>query len=635
MTKHSPPHDGRWRALIWLAFGDAVLLFSGILLVLSPLLLIFFLSSPLLLAIFALPSLSWFFYGLMVLRARAVPPPSPVSGEILLDPEKFPALVRDLERLRLACDAPGFTEVYVNAELNASIYQKGARSGSRKHILVLGLPLLALLTKAQAEAVLVHEYAHISRLHGHFARWAYMARQRWARLGELHERNHRLITAPLRLFLSWYVPRMMRETLEFSRRCEKVADAQAVEICGSELALKAELALALRQRAMTDGFWPGIFECAGEADIGSARPFTALLAEPATSHPRDGAQAAVWLHESLCEKPDPGSTHPSLFERVETTGFDPSGPLPDRLPWRLDQASAAANWLRKEAPALATQLDESWRENAMQDWRNAKRWQVNRHDEFKTLLHRRRQQLFDEQDWLQLALLAKKFDQTGVLRAEAITEGLQHFPEDQALLQLKADDLEQAGDSHEAIALWHSIGQPSSSSFQVRAHRRLCELYLRQGDKAAAEDHRHIADRLWASEEVRQPAAAGLFPHGMEASELALLQSKLQPLHQHARAIWLCRDTPPSSQKPTRWFLYVEAYDGWFMRLVGRLTGERDYNASACERLIERLSPRLHIDHEVKFIGPSEQIPVHCTPDSLIARAGLAVTPITTSLERR
>ncbi|NLS16439.1 M48 family metalloprotease [Rhizobium sp. P40RR-XXII] len=628
-----PPQEGRWRALIWLAFGDALLLFSGVLLVLSPLLLVFSLSSPLLLALLALPSLSWFFYGLMVLRARAVPLPPPVSNGILLDPGKVPALAADIERLRLACEAPAFTAIYVNDDLNASIYQTAARSGPSKHILVLGLPLLALLTRDQAAVVIAHEYAHISRQHGHFARWAYMARQRWAALADLHERNHRLITAPLRLFLSWYVPRMMRETLEFSRRCEMFADAQAVQVCGADLALEAEFALALRQKAMSDRFWPGLFARAGVDEPAQVQPFTQLLAEPAESRPHDGAQAAAWLHEALCQGPDPRSTHPAFFERVASTGFDPTDPLPGHLPWRLEKTAAATDWLGNEASGIAAQLDANWCENVAQAWRDAESWHARQHEEFAKLLHRRKQQTFDEGDWLLLAQLAEKFDPAGPLRREAIAQGLRHSPDDPTLLQFEAEDLEQNGDFGAAIALWHRIGQNSSTSV-YDVHRRLCELCLRTGDRVTAEHHRHVADKLWTGQDAGQFVLNEHFPHGMDASEVALLQGVLQPLFAHARSVWLCRDKPADRPDAPGWFLYVEAYDDWFMRMVGRLTGEEDVNASACKRLLERLLPRLHIYADVVFIGPSENISACCSPDSLIAHAGRAVSPPLTNLEK-
>jgi hypothetical protein len=128
--------------------------------------------------------------------------------------------------------------------------------------------------------------------------------------------------------------------------------------------------------------------------------------------------------------------------------------------------------------------------------------------------------------------------------------------------------------SSEAIAIWHRFEQ-SRPPFEYQAHRHLCELYLRAKDKAAAEHHRQLADKLWVSEDVEPPLFNGLLPHAMDADELALLQSKLQPLFQHTRAIWLCRDTPPSTANPPRWFLYVQAYDSWFMRLVGKLTVRR------------------------------------------------------------
>jgi len=619
-----PPREGRWRALIWLAFGDVFLLACGSSLVLSPLVLALMLPSWLWLTLLALPSLSWFLYGVMVLRACTAVP-LPTSNGILLEPGRVPVLMDELERLRLACAAPAFTAVYVNADLNASIYQTGSRGGRSKHVLVLGLPLLALLTKEQAAAVLAHEYAHISRSHGHLARWAHRARQRWAALGELHERNRRLITAPIRLFLSWYVPRTMEETLEFSRRCEAVADAQAIEVCGRDAVFEAEAALALRQRAMSRQFWPDTFARAGRDDLNRIQPFSRLLMEPVASRPRDGAQAAVWLHEGLCQKPDPYSTHPAFYERIEATGFDPKAPLPDRLPWCLEGTSAAADWLGAEASRIAGQLDADWRENAAQGWLDASAGHAYQRRQFARLLQRREQQVFDEQDWLQLAQLAAEFDQTGTLRAEAIAQGLRDSPAEPALLQLKAEDLEQSGDIDGSIALWHRIA-PGRSSSEYQAHRRLCELYLRAGDKTAAERHRQIADELWASEDAEPSDIASPSPHGMDASELALLQGKLQPLFQHARAVWLCRGKSAETASSPRWLLYVQAHDGWFMRLVGKMTGEEDINASACKRLLERLQARLHIDVEVRFIGPNQPPPAGCTQGSLIAQAGLAIS---------
>ncbi|MFC4761816.1 M48 family metalloprotease [Dyella koreensis] len=607
--------------MLWLASGDAFLVVCGVALILSPLLLAWLVSSPILLALLALPSLSWVMYGLMVLRAYATVPPAPVSHGMALELGTVPALAGEIERLRLACDAPAFTAIYVNTELNASIYQAGSRAGPSKHVLVLGLPLLALLTGKQAAAVIAHEYAHISRRHGHFARWAYVARQRWGALAALHERNHRLITAPLRLFLSWYVPRMMRETLEFSRRCEVVADAQAMAVVGADIACETETALVLRQKAMSEQFWPGIFAQAGQDDIARAQPFTQLLTEPVGSRPRDGVQAAVWLHESLCQKPDMHDTHPVFSERLAATGRDPTGPLPDRLPWHLEGPSAASDWLQGEATGIAAQLDADWREHAASGWQDAAEQQARQHGQFLKLLQRREQQVFDQRDWRQLAQLARKFDPAGPLRAEAIAHGLQQAPDDPALLELRADDLERDGDIRGAISAWHCISaNPSSPEYRVHLH--LCELYLRAGDTLAAERHRQIADLAWAGGDGSRPADDVLFPHDMQASELALLQEKLQPLFQHARAIWLCRDTQPDTADPPRWFLYVQAHDGWFMRLVGRLTGEEDVSASACKRLLERLQARLHLYVEVCFIGPSRPIPAHCTHESLIAQAG-------------
>lgn len=607
--------DGKWRACVWLAIGDALLLVAGLVLVLSPLLLAVFIHSPLVLVLLALPCVSWVVYGFMILRAFVTVPPGPIDDGFLMDPSEAPELFGELERLRRACDAPAFDAVYIDGQMNAAIYQTGSRGGRVKHVLVLGLPLLSLLSAEQCGAIVVHEYAHISRNHGHLARWVYMARQRWHALEAMHERNHRFVTAPLRLFLSWYVPRMLRETRAFSRRCEKVADALAATICGAEMACQADVALALRGKALSDKFWPAIFARAGDEDIAVVQPYTHLLTRPAAARPRDSAEASTWVHEFLCRKTAPDDTHPSFAERVAETRVDPlNNPL--GLPWSDPEKSAATRWLGEAALLAAAGLDRLWAERARQDWFEATERNLRQASEYRTLLQRRQSQVLDAQDWYRLAALARSAGQNEPIRLESLQHGLEMAPTDRCLLAMRAGDLADAGDHAGAIATW-IILLHGSDLWRYRVHRRLSELYLRSGEGTRAKQEREAADALWLSFDREETSPETLGPHGLDMEELALLRRQLEPLFVQARAVWLCKkSTALEDDESLSWVLFVQAYDDWLFRAIGFLTGESDTRFTACERLLERLMPRLHLPIEARLLGVRDAPGNYCTPQA-------------------
>ncbi|GAA0707433.1 hypothetical protein GCM10009429_40530 [Dyella marensis] len=606
-----PRRDGRWRACSWLLLGELLLFAAGGALVLSPWWLAHIVRSPLVLLLLALPVLSWVVYGVAVLRACAVALPAPAAQGVLLSEGEAPALFAELKRLQAACDAPAFDEVYIDGRLNAAIYQ----TGRSRHVLIVGLPLLALLSPAQCAAVLVHEYAHISRSHGRLARWVYRARLRWQALESLHERNHRLVTAPLRLFLAWYVPRMLRETLAFSRRCEQVADALAVAVCGSRMACEAEVALALREKALDGRFWPELFGRAGQDDIEAVRPFERLLSGDADARPRDSAEATVWVHELLCHKTSPDDTHPAFAERVAATGVDPLRDLP-ALPWRHPDRSAAETWLGDAAAGIAEWLDHRWQPNAQSDWAAAAARHLEKAAFYRDLLQREQSQVFDASDWCRLASLAREFEEDPSIQDDFLRRGWEIDPEHPRLLAMQGDRLAERGDLVGAIALWTSIAEgPWRSRHQV--HRRLSELHLRVGDHARAQQERITADALWQDADVGPSDAPQ--PHGLDAAEIGLLCRQLAPVFVHARALWLCRQASADNDEQTPWILFVQAFDAPLLRAVGALTGEKDRQRSACERLLLKLVPRLHLPLEVRMLGPRDAPGDYCNPASQIA----------------
>ena len=129
-------------------------------------------------AMLLLGKVGWAFLVLIyvVLRAmwvRLEPP----QGRVLTSSE-CPELFRLIEEVRLKVQAPGVDSVLLTSDFNAAIVQHprfGAFGGTRNY-LMLGLPLMQSLSPEEFQAVMAHEFGHLSGAHGRFGAWIYRLR---------------------------------------------------------------------------------------------------------------------------------------------------------------------------------------------------------------------------------------------------------------------------------------------------------------------------------------------------------------------------------------------------------------------------------------------------------------------------
>ena len=109
--------------------------------------------------------------------------------------------------------------------------------------LVLGLPLMAGLPRAQFRAILAHELAHASRYHGRFGSWIYRLRTTWdSVLSYVTEERH-WTRVLLDVFLKHYVPYFDAYSFVLIRNHELEADRAAVELAGRDAHGQALVAL--------------------------------------------------------------------------------------------------------------------------------------------------------------------------------------------------------------------------------------------------------------------------------------------------------------------------------------------------------------------------------------------------------
>jgi len=279
-----------------------------------------------------------------------------------LERGEFPALFEALDRIRRAVKGPELHAVLLDDQFNASITQipRLGVLGWHRNYLVLGLPLLQLLSAEQCLAVLAHEYGHLSGAHGKLGTWIYRVRSTWMRLLEaFHER--RLAGAGLvRRFFDWYAPYLSAYSFALARAHEYEADRCAASVAGAPHIGAALVRLETAGAYLSDEYWPGMYRTADSVPRPEGRPFGRLTKRAGSALSPE--RAGRWLEEALAAPTDLVDTHPSLSDRLRSLGLDPQ--LPD---WESE--SAAEAFLGERLRAIVTEFDLRWRAAVMPTWR--------------------------------------------------------------------------------------------------------------------------------------------------------------------------------------------------------------------------------------------------------------------------
>ena len=174
---------------------------------------------------FAVVAVLWMVLRAMVVRIR------PPEGRAIARTEA-PALFLMIDSLRRRCRAPSVHRVLVTDELNAAIAQVPVLGllGWRRNYLVVGLPLMKLLTLPQFEAVLAHEFGHLAGGHGRTSNWIYRSRLAWMRLLPALENANSLGSFAIKPFLTWYIPFFNAYSFPLARANEYEADAASARL---------------------------------------------------------------------------------------------------------------------------------------------------------------------------------------------------------------------------------------------------------------------------------------------------------------------------------------------------------------------------------------------------------------------
>jgi hypothetical protein len=270
-----------------------------------------------------------------------------------------PELHAELDELKRALDVRGPIDVQLDDELNAGAREERGLFGliGTRRVLTLGLPLLALLGKGEACAVIAHEFGHFSRRHGRLGHWLYWAHLDWLAYAEATGEESSLLDRAGAVLAEIFAPVFCRRAMVWSRRCEYEADADAARIVGGARVVGALARLAVFERWHADEL-PRLVREWEREEPAPPDDFLGRMITAFESAPPDCL--ATVASGALSRSPGGLDTHPAVVERATALGVE------SRLVPREEQAGSAL--LGGYWPAAAAGYNALWREGCAVRW---------------------------------------------------------------------------------------------------------------------------------------------------------------------------------------------------------------------------------------------------------------------------
>lgn len=234
------------------------------------------------------------------------------------DQEKLFALVQEVARATRQ-RTPG--EVYLTMDVNAGVTQRGGFLGIfSRRVMILGLPLVQVLSRSELRAVLAHEFGHFSGGDTAFGSWIYQTRLTIGRTIGAAGGNVPFLDLPFDLYGELF----LRVTQSIARQQEWVADQLAAEVASGDALANALWKMTAASLVFEEyfssqvvpvlegGFCPPIAE-------GFGRYLTAALQDPKFIE-----RVNVGIARESAEDYD---SHPLTRDRIDALRHNPTNDL--------------------------------------------------------------------------------------------------------------------------------------------------------------------------------------------------------------------------------------------------------------------------------------------------------------------
>lgn len=431
---------------------------------------------------FALLALAWIIAKTLWIRV------TPPTGTPLVA-GAAPVLDRRLEEIRIALDAPKPDVVLLTMEFNASVVQipRFGIFGWPRTYLQLGVPLMCGVQAREFDAILAHEFAHLSKAHPKTGLWVFRIGRTWQQLLTQFDESRSHASWLFSRFCRWYVPRLRARGFAMSRRDEYEADAEAGAFAGADAMGAALVALEVRGATVADPYWTEVWRGA-ETQTTPPDGVWTLFSDRLRAEPVTAPSAAKALVKTTLDH----DTHPSLSERLRALGMSDDTGIKANLELPSGIAtSAAEHYLATHASRFLAEADREWQDDVRDRW-------SARHQELTELRARAERLLEDDRNgaldsantWeLACALTELDADATPYLRRVVV-----EMPDNAGAQFLLGRNLlaanDEAGVEHIRAAMKLELGSVGAGTALLR------QFYADRGDATHVEavqwdQHRH------------------------------------------------------------------------------------------------------------------------------------------------
>jgi Zn-dependent protease with chaperone function len=483
-------------------------------------------------------------FGVVILRGLWIRFTLPEGH--LLEPGQAPALRQEVERVRAAVGARPVDAIVIDASLNAAAAHLPAGLGpwGTRQILVIGLPLMQVLDREELASVIAHEFGHFHGGHGRLGGWIYRLRSSWQRI---------LLAggggALLFLFFRWYAPYFDAYSRVLARGQEYAADAVAARVQGPATAARALVRIALASAWMQREFWPQV-HAAARLQAWPPVQVHRRLASGLHAALEGEAQAPSW---SLCERPHPDDTHPTLRRRLDALQVE--SPM---LVAAEPRGAPSARLLGGLEDELQARFSEEWREAAGADWQSLHQQAQEGERALQALESLARRGPFEA---ARLACLSEDH-RPGADHVALYRDALALAPADARcrqrlgrLLLAQGHVAEGLDELERAMAQEPAAIAPGLESIEGLRGIALRDPALRERASAL---HARFAARLPEPGEAEDAvAAAALQPHGLDAAQLQRLSAALAH-HERIKAAWVARQSTADAASVARFVVLLE-----------------------------------------------------------------------------
>jgi len=348
----------RWRVLLLAMLGNAYLML--VLLLIAALFLASLVSLVFLKALafkIIIPMGIFLWVVLKSLWVKVAPPQG-----VRLRRKEAPELFKLIETLRRRARAQRFHQVLITDDFNAGVVQRPRLGifGWYSNYLLIGLPLMKMLSVGQFAAVLAHEFGHLAKGHGRLSSWIYRQRLRWSQLmrlfGEEGYRGSFLFTP----FLNRFAPYFNAYSFPLARANEYEADAASVRATNKAVAAEALTAVHVVGSYLNRHFWPQIYRQADETPQPNFAPYREMRGDLPRAVPPE--TISQWIDQAMQAQTGLGDTHPSLSDRLGALGEQPRFAPPA-------VGKSADNLLGPSLARLTEQFDRNWAAATAEGWR--------------------------------------------------------------------------------------------------------------------------------------------------------------------------------------------------------------------------------------------------------------------------